>query len=82
MIMGFLGGLGGVILGYLGGEIANFVMNILAKNFGGQAIDLFVRPIWFLGIIIGTSTFIGFLTGVFPARRAGKLNPLVALKYK
>jgi putative ABC transport system permease protein len=82
MIMGFLGGLGGVVLGYLAGEIANFAMNALAKNFGGQAIDLFVRPLWFLVVIISTSTFIGFLTGVFPARRAGKLNPLDALKYK
>lgn len=82
MIMGFLGGIGGVILGYLGGEIANFAMNILAKNFGGQAIDLFSRPLWFLVVIIVSSGFIGFLTGVFPARRAGKLNPLDALKYK
>ncbi|MDP2693142.1 MAG: ABC transporter permease [bacterium] len=82
MLMGFLGGLGGVILGYLGGEIANFVMNILAKNFGGQAIDLFERPLWFLLVIIITSAGIGYLTGVFPARRAAKLNPLDALKYK
>lgn len=82
MAMGFLGGIGGVILGYIGGEIANFAMNVLAKNFGGQAIDLFTRPLWFLGVIIIGSTFIGFLTGVFPARRAGKLNPLDALKYK
>lgn len=82
MIMGFLGGVGGVILGYLGGEIANFAMNILAKNFGGQSLNLFVRPLWFVMLIIIMSTFIGFLTGVFPARRAGKLNPLEALRYK
>ncbi len=82
MVMGFLGGIGGVILGILGGEIANLAMNVLAKNFGGQSIDLFARPLWFLGVILISSTFIGFLTGVFPARRAGKLNPLDALKYK
>ena len=82
MLMGFLGGDGGVILGYLGGEIANFVMNILAKNFGGQALDLFERPLWFLALILIMSTVIGFLTGVFPARRAAGLNPLDALKYK
>ncbi|OGH59761.1 MAG: hypothetical protein A2725_01935 [Candidatus Magasanikbacteria bacterium RIFCSPHIGHO2_01_FULL_33_34] len=82
MLMGFLGGVGGVILGYLGGEIANFVMNILAKNFGGQALDLFERPLWFLALILIMSTVIGFLTGVFPARRAAGLNPLDALKYK
>ncbi len=82
MLMGFLGGVGGVILGYLGGEIANLAMNILAKNFGGQAIDIFERPLWFLVVILVTSTLIGFITGIFPARRAAKLNPLDALKYK
>lgn len=82
MAMGFLGGVGGIILGYLGGEIANLAMNILAKNFGGESINLFSRPLWFLGVILIGSAFIGFLTGVFPARRAGKLNPLDALKYK
>ncbi len=82
LIMGFLGGLGGVILGYLAGFIANFGINILAKNFGGQALDLFSRPPSFVLIIIIFSTVIGFLTGVFPARRAGKLNPLDALRYK
>lgn len=82
MVMGFLGGIGGIILGILGGEIANLAMNVLAKNFGGQSINLFSRPLWFLGVILISSTFIGFMTGVFPARRAGKLNPLDALKYK
>ena len=82
MLMGFLGGVGGIILGFIGGEIANFIMNLLAKNFGGQAIDLFESPLWFLLVILGSSAFIGFITGVFPARRAAKLNPLDALKYK
>lgn len=82
LVMGFLGGLGGVAVGYLGGEIANFGLNMLAKNFGGQTLNLFYRPLWFVGIIIGFSTFIGFLTGIYPSRRASKLNPLEALRYK
>ncbi|EKD67733.1 MAG: hypothetical protein ACD_48C00243G0002 [uncultured bacterium] len=82
MIMGFLGGLGGVLLGQLGGFLANLGINILAKSFGGQALDLFSHPPSFIVIIIAFSTVIGFLTGVFPARRAGKLKPLDALRYK
>lgn len=82
LIMGFLGGLGGVVLGVFGGFVANLGINILAKSFGGQALDLFSRPPSFIIIIIVFSTVIGFLTGVFPARRAGKLNPLDALRYK
>ena len=82
MIMGFLGGLGGVLLGYLGGFLANVGINVLAHYFGGQALDLFSRPTWFIVLIILFSTIIGLLTGVFPAQRAAKINPLEALRYK
>jgi len=82
VLMGFLGGIGGVVIGYLGGEFANFGLNVLAKNFGGQAIDIFYRPLWFIAFIIIFSTVIGFLTGVYPSVRASKLNPLDALRYK
>ena len=82
MVMGFLGGLGGVVLGYLGGELANFGINLLAKNFGGQALSLFSRPTSFIVIIIIFSTIIGLFTGIFPAMRAGKIKPLDALRYK
>ncbi len=82
LLMGFLGGVGGVLIGYLGGEIANFGINFLAKNFGGQALNLFYRPLWFIGVIIFSSAIVGFITGIYPAFRASKLNPLDALKYK
>jgi putative ABC transport system permease protein len=82
MIMGFLGGLGGVLLGYLGGFLANVGINLLANYFGGQALDLFSSPTWFVVLIILFSTIIGFMTGVFPAQRAAKINPLDALRYK
>ena len=82
VLMGFLGGIGGIVVGYLGGEIANFGLNILAKSFGGEPLNLFYRPFWFIGFIIIFSTIIGFLTGIYPSRRASKLNPLEALRYK
>jgi len=82
MIMGFLGGIGGVILGFLAGEIANAGVNILAQRFGGIALDLFYQPPWFVLVIIVFSTFIGFLTGIFPSRRAANMDPLEALRYK
>jgi len=82
LLMGFLGGMGGVIMGYLGGELANLGINLLAKNFGGQALNLFYRPLWFIGVIITSSAIVGFITGIYPAYRASKLNPLDALKYK
>jgi putative ABC transport system permease protein len=82
VIMGFLGGVSGVIIGFLCGKIFNFIINILAKNFGGQTLDLFYSPAWFVFFVLGFSVLTGFLTGLYPARRAAKLNPLDALRYK
>ena len=81
-IMGFLGGVGGIIVGYLVSEIANVGINVLARIFGGQALDLFYNPPWFIAVIIIFSTLIGFITGIYPSNKAGKLNPLTALRYK
>lgn len=82
VLMGFLGGIGGLIVGYVGGELTNFGINILAKTFGGKALDLFYQPFWFIMFILVFSTVTGFLTGVYPSIKASRLNPLTALKYK
>lgn len=82
MLMGFLGGIGGMIIGLGAGKIANFFINILATKFGGAALDLFFAPTWFLTFIMVFSTCIGVLTGIYPSMRASKLNPLDALRYK
>jgi putative ABC transport system permease protein len=82
IIIGFFGGLGGIIMGMLGGEAFNYGVNILAGALGGEKIDMFYTPLWFIALIITFSTFVGFATGVYPAKRAAKINALVALRYK
>lgn len=81
-IMGFLGGLGGLILGLAGGKIFNLLINLIAQKMGGQAVTLFFSPLWFIGVIIAFAAIVGFLTGFVPAWRASKINPLDALRYK
>lgn len=82
VIMGLLGGVVGLIIGFLGGEGFNYFLNFLAKRAGGNTIDIFYTPLWFAVTIAVFSTFVGFITGLWPARRAAKLNPLEAVKYK
>jgi len=81
-IMGFLGGLCGVLIGMIGGVIFNQLINFIASRFGGQSVSLFYSPIWFTLTIIVFAAVVGFITGFVPARRASKIDPLDALRYK
>jgi putative ABC transport system permease protein len=81
-IMGFLGGLMGIVIGWSEGMLFNTAVNLIATHFGGEKVNLFYSPLWFVIVIIAFGAFVGFLTGVIPARRASKIDPLDALRYK
>ncbi|OJX40674.1 MAG: hypothetical protein BGO78_06735 [Chloroflexi bacterium 44-23] len=84
--IGFLGGLGGMLLGWGGSK----VLNIVAMQFmAGQAEQGIVSngistvtPTWLLLFAIIFATLVGFLSGLYPALRAATLEPVMALKYE
>jgi len=78
-LMGLVGGAIGVILGLLLGIVAiSFVTRILGMALPFQAA---FSP----GLILGALVFsflLGALSGVWPARKAAKLEPVEALRYE
>lgn len=74
-IMGFMGGVGGILIGVGGGIILNLLISIFSKQFGGDAIRLFMTPWTFVGLILIFSVVIGVVSGWWPARRAAGLSP-------
>ena len=82
VVVGFLGGMTGMGMGILGGLAINFLLNAVAARFGGAAVALFAFPSTFLAFITFFSAIVGFVTGIFPARRASSISPLEAIRYK
>lgn len=82
LLIGFFGGTLGIGIGFMGTEMVNFLLNFVAKNFGGVSVDIFYMPLWFILFIIIFSTIVGLVTGFYPAKRAAALNTLEALRYK
>ncbi|MGB7957298.1 MAG: ABC transporter permease [Minisyncoccia bacterium] len=82
VVVGFLGGMTGMAMGIAGGLIINYLLNLAAAHFGGAAVGLFSFPITFLAFVTGFSAIVGFVTGIFPARRASSISPLEAIRYK
>ena len=73
-VMGFLGGVGGVALGFVSGQVINLILSVLVAHFGGKQFTLFITPLWFVGLTVGLSVAIGILSGLWPAYRASKLS--------
>lgn len=82
IVVGFLGGISGIVMGVTLGFAVNIMLNIAASQFGGKSVNLFSFPIPFLVFIAVFSAVVGYLTGIFPARRASLLNPLDAIRYE
>ncbi len=85
--IGFIGGLGGVALGWSLSQ----VINVLAMAYlAGQAVQTggappsvaVYTPLWLPIFALAFATLIGLLSGLYPALRAATLVPVLALKYE
>jgi len=85
--IGFLGGLGGVLVGWLAGQGINVIALVyMAKQSasqGGMPPSVAVStPTWLPIFALIFAALIGLISGLYPALRAASLVPVQALKYE
>lgn len=83
--IGFLGGLGGVLIGWLGSAMLNVVAitYLASQSQGGPPpTTATFTPLWLPLFALAFATLIGLISGLYPALRAATLVPVNALKYE
>jgi putative ABC transport system permease protein len=80
--MGILGGIFGTLLGWVIGRMINFGTNIYFRSIGIPAEKILAVPWWLVAAAIGTALVVSLVSGMYPAARAAKLDPVQALRYE
>jgi putative ABC transport system permease protein len=80
--MGILGGIAGVALGWAIGRIINLATNVYLRRESLTPDNFWAVPWWLVGLAIGFSFLVSLVSGLYPAARAAKLDPVQALRYE
>jgi putative ABC transport system permease protein len=80
--IGLLGGVAGLLLGWVVGRLINIGANMYIESQGGPAGNLFSLPWWLIGGALLFALIISLIAGSYPARRAARLDPIQALRHE
>jgi len=80
--MGLVGGAVGVTLGWALGRLINFGMNIYLQRQHFPPAEIWSVPLWLVLSAIAFSVAVSLLSGLYPATRAARLDPVQALRYE
>jgi len=80
--MGILGGLAGVALGWAIGQVINVGTNVYLRRQSLPPEHFWAVPWWLVGGAILFAFVVSMVSGLYPAGRAARLDPVQALRYE
>ena len=80
-VIGFMGGVFGLGLGWIVSSIINLIINSIATQQGVPPMSYFTFPWWLCLGAIAFSILISLLAGIYPTLRAARVDPVVALRH-
>jgi putative ABC transport system permease protein len=80
--MGILGGIVGVVLGWAIGQVINIGTNVYLKRQSLPPEHFWAVPWWLVGGAIAFAFVVSLVSGLYPAGRAARLDPVQALRYE
>jgi putative ABC transport system permease protein len=82
LVVGLLGCTAGILFSVLVGSIINLSISMAARSSGNASVALFYLPTHYALIIVAAAIVISVFTGLYPSKRATRINPLEALRYE
>jgi putative ABC transport system permease protein len=81
-VMGVAGGAAGVALGWAIGQVINLGTNIYLRRQHFPPEQIWSVPWWLVGGAIVFAVIVSLVSGLYPAARAARLDPVQALRYE
>jgi putative ABC transport system permease protein len=81
-VIGLVGAGLGILFGWGIARLASYVARTIMEREGVDPVELFAMPLWLILIALSVGLIVSVLAGLYPARRAARVDPVTALRHE
>ena len=81
-VIGLVGAGVGIVFGWLIARLASYVARTIMEREGVDPVELFAMPVWLILVALTVGIVVSVLAGLYPARRAARVDPVTALRHE